>query len=269
ENLYKVEKYIHRSILKEKQNEEMSNELVIEVSRNLRNPVINIEKYISDFENINSIYKNIQFIKENSNKNEDCNKLVNNLKNEYIQNLNNLDIESNLLKHNIEELFELSKAITKTIELDITEVDIKSLLKQGLAEYSDKLKEANLKLKTNIDEKKLIINADAQQMWRVLEILLDNIVKYSKSNTRVYLNLNEDLLNKNIKISLTNISKEELNIDINEFLINIRKDTSISKMGLAIASNLISIQEGNLDIFIDGDMFKVEIIFKHKHENKS
>lgn len=233
-NLYKVGKLMYSSIIKGKQSENLANELVVDVSKNLKSPVENINIYIQALENSNGkIYKS---------------------------NLNKLEEESNQLKHNIEELFELAKAMTRSIDLDIQSIDIKNLTRQALVEYEDKLSNNNLKLVTDIQNKKALINADGQQMWRVFEILLDNIVKYSKENSRVYL----DILSKNneVVISLINISKDELNIDIESFYENIRQNNEKNKIGLAIAKNLISIQDGTMDIVIDGDMFKVEMKFK-------
>lgn len=239
DNLYKVEKHIYTSILKGKQNENMANELVIEVSKSLKNPVENIEKYI--------------------------NKIKNNKEN-YFESIDHLEDQANLLKHNIDELFELTKVMTGSIDLDIREIDIKNLLKQALVEYEDKFYDKKLSIKTNIYDSKVAINADGQQMWRVFEILLDNVIDYSKENTRVYVNLfvNEDYT----AINLINISSRELNIDSNTFLKNIREDSDKNKMGLAIATNLINIQGGKLYIQIDGDMFKVEIKFKNKEIEK-
>ena len=122
------------------------------------------------------------------------------------------------------------------------------------------MQDKSLNLKVNIDNSNMYIYADGQQMWRVFEILLDNIIYYSKEKTRVYVNLSKN--DEEVNISLINISKEELNIDISTLLKSIRENNESNKMGLAIASNLISIQNGNLDITIDGDMFKVDIKFK-------
>ncbi|MBC5996208.1 sensor histidine kinase [Romboutsia ilealis] len=235
DNLYKVEKYIYSAIVKSKQNENMSNELVVEVSKNIKKPVNNIIKSVNELENNNS-------------------------KVNYLEIIDNLENQSNTLKHNIEELFELSKVMTGNIEIEMQKIDVISLLKQSLVEYKDKMQDKSLNLKVNIDNSNMYIYADGQQMWRVFEILLDNIIYYSKEKTRVYVNLSKN--DEEVNISLINISKEELNIDISTLLKSIRENNESNKMGLAIASNLISIQNGNLDITIDGDMFKVDIKFK-------
>ncbi|MGL6104625.1 sensor histidine kinase [Romboutsia sp.] len=231
EELYKVEKIMYSSILKGKQSENLSNELVVEVSKKLKKPVEKIKKHIKDLENSNE--ENYHLI------------------------INELEKESSMLKHNIEELFELAKVVNKSIDLNLENIDIENVIRQALVEYEDKLKEKNLNLIYNKSVKKPIVKIDGNQMWRVFEIILDNIVNYSKENSRVYVNVYEE--DKKIGISMINISKDELNIDIETFFKNIREDEKNNKMGLAIGSNLINAQGGNLDLFIDGDMFKIDI----------
>ena len=65
----------------------------------------------------------------------------------------------------------------------------------------------------------------------------------------------------NIELTLINISKNELNMDVKKFyeLINENKN-----LGIPIAISLIEVQGGNFDIDIDGDMFKVTLLFKNK-----
>lgn len=237
EYLYKIEKHIHNSTIKTIQSENLSNEIVVEVSKNLKNPVDNISKYLDVLKND-----------------------IENTDNEELEIIDQIEEETGVLKYRIEELFELTKVVTGTVELNIQKIDIKNLLKQSFAEYEDNFKNKNLNLKTNMCESKASVSCDGQQMWRVFEILLDNVEKYSKENSRVYGELYKE--DKNVVISIINISEKELNIDKNEFLRLIREDGETKKMGIAIASNLVKLQNGQFDIIIDGDMFKIEMKFE-------
>ncbi|MGL5316504.1 MAG: sensor histidine kinase [Peptostreptococcaceae bacterium] len=232
--LYKIEKHIHNSTLKTIQSENLSNELIVEVSKSLKTPVNNIGAFICQLTDRKNSSKDLNVIEK-------------------------IEIETSQLKHSIEELFELSKVVTGSIDLDIQKIDIKNLLKQSLVEYEEKFNESNLTLKTNLIEDKILVNCDGQQMWRVFEILLENITLYSKENSRVYCEVFKK--EEQVAINLINISKEELNIDINEFMKRIKEDSKVKKMGLAIASNLVKIQKGQFDITIDGDMFNVQLKF--------
>ena len=235
-HLDKVSEYIYDSKMKEKSNKNMTNELILSVAKSLKDPVNEIT------ENIEELDMNLDY-----------------------ETINNLEEKSNLLKHNIEELFELTKAVNNDIDLEIESLDIKNILKQAIVEYEDKFKEHNLVVKNSMVDEKLYINCDGQKMWRVFEILLDNIVKYSKENSRVHVKLYQ--VNDEVIIKLINTSKEELNIDTKDFIESLSNGNK-KQMGIFIACSLIELQKGKVDIVIDGDMFKVEIKFKNIETDK-
>ncbi len=228
--MHKVEKYIYEVTKKGKQSEKMANIVVEDVGKNLIKPVENIDK-------------GIKSLKENIND----------------EILDYIEKEAYAMKDTINELFELSKAVTKTLEIDIQKIDIVSLIKQALVEYEGKLEDKNIKIKKHIPSEKIFIYADGDKLWRVLEILIDNILNHAKEKTRAYVEVKE--IEDNIELTLINISKSELNMDIKKFyeLLNENKN-----LGIPIAISLIEVQGGKFDIGIDGDMFKVTLLFKSK-----
>lgn len=230
-HLDKVSKFIYDSKIKEKTNKNMTNELILGVAKNLKEPVSQIVK------NTNELEKTFDY-----------------------EIINNLEEKSNLLKHNIEELFELSKAVNNDIDIEMEKLDIKNILKQSIAEYEGRFADSKLIIKSDIEEEKTYINCDGQKMWRIFEILLDNIVKYSKENSRVHVKLYKE--KDEVFIKLINISREELNISTKEFLQNLSSGDK-KQMGIFIACSLAELQSGKVDIVIDGDMFKVEMKFKN------
>lgn len=227
-HLNAVEEYIYKSTLKGKQSEAMIDRVIVDVARNLVNP-------------IDEIGRNIDKLKEN---------------NYDLETIDNMEEEVYELKNTINELFELSKATTNTMELNIEKLEINALIKQSLVEYETKFGELNLKSKKIFKDEKTYVNADGEKLWRVFEIILDNVLKYSKENTRVY--IKSESVEGKVIVSIINISKEELNVSVDEFNENINKN---SCLGLAIASGLMSIQKSNLSLDIDGDMFRVNLEF--------
>ena len=98
----------------------------------------------------------------------------------------------------------------------------------------------------------------------MLENLFNNVAKYAMSNTRVYVDLLD--LGTEIKFSIKNISEQRLNIDaedLTERFIrgDISRSTEGSGLGLSIAKNLTEIQGGRFHIYLDGDLFRVTILF--------
>ena len=101
-------------------------------------------------------------------------------------------------------------------------------------------------------------------MWRVLSNLLGNAVKYALPGTRLYIDLAR--LEGNVVLSVKNISREELNVDADELMERFvrgddSRNTEGSGLGLNIAKSLMELQKGELQLLVDGDLFKVTLIF--------
>lgn len=229
EKIHKVEKYTYETTLKGKQSENMANTVVENIGKNLTEPVANIEK-------------GIEILKTN----------INNETLDYIEK------EAYKMKDTINELFELSKAVTKTLDINIERLDLISLTKQALIEYEGKFEENKITIKRIIPNEKIYVNADGNKLWRVLEILLDNVAKHSEERTRAHIEIKEK--EHDIELSLINISKNELNMDLDRLYKNIKEN---KKLGIPIAISLIEAQDGKINIDIDGDMFKITVLFKN------
>ena len=179
--------------------------------------------------------------------------------------INVLDQKSQRLKQLILDLIEASKTSTGNIELECMNMNLVELINQGLGEYEDKFSEAGLDVIKNFKVDSAVINADGRRVFRIIDNVLNNVVKYAQKGTRVYMDLDADDSNM-VKLSLKNISRESLNISPKElterFVRGDRsRNTEGSGLGLSIAKNLTELQKGKFDITIDGDLFKVEIAF--------
>jgi signal transduction histidine kinase len=120
-----------------------------------------------------------------------------------------------------------------------------------------------LEFKTGIPEEKIVAFADGRLLWRVIENLLSNALKYSLENSRVYVDVYES--GGWAFLDVKNISKAELNIPEDEITERFKRgDLSRSSegsgLGLDIASSLMRLQGGELRIKIDGDLFKASVM---------
>jgi signal transduction histidine kinase len=173
-----------------------------------------------------------------------------------------LDRKSSRLKTLTEDLFEAAKANSGSIEPNFEKVNVNALIAQILGELDEKIQESRLVFKVTQERDKIFAKADGRLLSRVMENLLSNIFKYALQESRVYIDISET--EKEVFISFKNISAYELNIPVDELMERFKRgDESRSSegngLGLAIAKSLMEIQDGILEISIDGDLFKAEI----------
>ncbi|KEF38783.1 signal transduction histidine kinase [Schinkia azotoformans MEV2011] len=174
-----------------------------------------------------------------------------------------IDRKSKRLKVLIDDLFEASKMASGNIELIKEKVDLVQLLEQALAEYNEKIDESTLQFRVTNPEKPVHAVVDGQKMWRVFDNIIGNILKYSLENTRVYISMNQ--VGDKVEISFKNIAKYELGGDVNELFERFKRgdasrQTEGSGLGLAIAKSIVDLHDGEMDIDVDGDLFKVTIL---------
>lgn len=178
--------------------------------------------------------------------------------------INVLDRQSARLKKLTEDVLEASKVSTGNISVTPSKLNVVELLSQSLAEYSEKFSQNELTLMTFFPADNLYIFADGRLLWRTFDNLLDNIRKYSHPQTRVYIEVSTE--QNQVYITFKNISSHALNISPDELIERfVRGDsarsTEGSGLGLSIAKSLAELQHGTMNTSIDGDLFKVQLIF--------
>ena len=188
-----------------------------------------------------------------------------------------LDQKSIRLKKLTEDLFDAAKASSGAIPVRFERVDLLSLINQGLGEMSDRIEASNLEFKVNAKNEKYYVNADGQLLWRVVENLLGNVLKYAQEGSRVYIDLYEQegkaARLTNAVLEIKNMSKVELNIDADELMERFKRGdesrtTEGSGLGLAIAKDLVRLQNGWFEIKIDGDLFKAIVMLEAYHDEE-
>lgn len=236
-----IKEGLKKSVENEMKSENMKTELITNVSHDLKTPLTSIINYID-------------LLKRENIEPESARDYV-----------SILDKKSQRLKVLIEDLFEASKAASGAMELNITKIDVGQLLKQALGENDERFIESKLEVKLNIPNEKIFINGDGKRLYRVFENLISNIVKYSLTNTRVYIDMFKE--NDEVTIVMKNISAYELSFDTNEITNRFKRgddsrSTEGSGLGLAIAKSIIELHNGSFKIEVDGDLFKSIIKLK-------
>ena len=242
DELNNIQKGFKAAVEEEVKSQRMKTELISNVSHDLKTPLTSIIAYVDLLKGEEDEEKRKAY-------------------------LETLERKSQRLKHLIEDLFEVSKATTGNINLNIMDVDISYLMKQVVLELDDKINEAGLDIRFSLPDEKVILPLDGQRTYRVFENLIINVVKYALPNSRVYIDIKEG--RENIDVIIKNISVDEITFNINEISDRFvrgdkSRNTEGSGLGLAIVKSFVELQGGKFHIKVDGDLFKAIISFKKK-----
>lgn len=219
--------------------ERMKTELITNVSHDIKTPLTSIINYVDLLEKPHTEEEQKAYVEV-------------------------LSRQSQRLKKLIDDLMEMSKASTGNIQVDIGEIDAVEAVTQALGEFSDKLTAAGLTPVFHQSEENIMLLADGRLLWRAMSNVLSNAVKYALPGTRLYVDVSATQ-DKAI-ISVKNISGAQLNISAEELMERfVRGDSSRntegSGLGLNIAKSLMELQKGQLQLLVDGDLFKVTLVF--------
>lgn len=170
-----------------------------------------------------------------------------------------LDQKANRLKTLTDDLVEASKASSGNINLEFMNIDFVELVNQTNGEFEERFRRAGLNIVNTLPAEPVIVKVDGRRMWRVLENLYTNVIKYAMTGTRVYIDLVAD--DKEAVFSVKNVSKFALNISADELTErfvrgDVSRSTEGSGLGLSIAKSLTKLQGGEFELVIDGDLFK-------------
>jgi len=240
ENLSSIGEGMTAAVEQRLRSERMKTELITNVSHDIKTPLTSIINY-SDL-----IGK------------EPCeNKTIT----EYAEVLHR---QSERLKRLIDDLVEASKASTGNLEVLLAPCEVGVLLSQAAGEYEQRFEQCGLTLVTKQSEQPVRIMADGRRLWRVVDNLMNNICKYALSGTRVYLTLEQ--IGGEAVISFKNTSREPLDLSAEELAERfVRGDTARNSegngLGLSIARSLTQLQNGTLELTVDGDLFKAVLRF--------
>ena len=219
--------------------ERMKTELITNVSHDIKTPLTSIINYVDLLEKPHTEEEQKAYVEV-------------------------LSRQSQRLKKLIDDLMEMSKASTGNIQVEIAEIDAVETVTQALGEFSDKLTAAGLTPVFHQSEENIMLLADGRLLWRAMSNVLSNAVKYALPGTRLYVDVSATQ-DKAI-ISFKNISGAQLNISAEELMERFvrgdcSRNTEGSGLGLNIAKSLMELQKGQLQLLVDGDLFKVTLVF--------
>ncbi len=241
QNLNSIQEGIGIAVIEKIKSERMKIDLITNVSHDLKTPLTSIISYVE-------LLNREEGLPEQAS--------------DYVKILSQ---KSERLKNIIQDLFDLSKANSENITLDMEQLDFVRLIKQTLADMEESINGSGLTFRLNIPDEPVYIVSDGKKLYRVWENLITNALKYSLPGTRVYIDLTAD--GESAWAAIKNTANYEMSFSADEILQRFaRGDASRtsegSGLGLPIAQSFTQLCGGRFNIKIDGDLFKVELCFK-------
>ncbi len=244
ENINNISTGLEAALQEKVKSERLKTDLITNVSHDIKTPLTSIINYV------NLIQRE-------------------NIQDEKIRGyLEILDQKSQRLKTLTEDLVEASKASSGNLKLEISDIDLYELICQTNGEFEEKFETRGLEIILTAPEEPLIIEADGRRLWRVLENLYNNAFKYALEHSRIYIDI-QKTDTEQVVFTMKNISATPLNIhpdELTERFVrgDVARSTEGSGLGLSIAKSLTELLGGEFELFIDGDLFKAQLIFSLK-----
>ncbi len=216
--------------------ERLKTELITNVSHDLKTPLTSIINYVDLLK------------KEN---------LSTETTRDYIEILDRKALRLKLL---IEDLFDISKMASGTVELDMEFVDVATLLKQAIAESSTNTGQGLFVIRERIAKFPIHAYLDGNKIWRVFENLIGNAQKYSLPGTRIYIYLDET--DDGVVFKIQNTAAYEIDFAAEELFERFKRadesrHTEGSGLGLAIVKSIVELHGGEIRVEIHGDQFNI------------
>lgn len=165
ESLNNINRAIDAAVSERIKSEHLKTELITNVSHDIKTPLTSIINYTDLLA---------------------AEELENEKAEEYI---NIISSNAMRLKKLATDVVDASKASTGNVSLDLEECSLGMMVEQVLGEYSDRLAQNNLTPVVNIPSDDILVWADGKHSWRILDNILNNIVKYAQQGTRVYIDV--------------------------------------------------------------------------------
>lgn len=171
--------------------------------------------------------------------------------------------KSDRLKNMVQDIFEVSKATSGNIELNMERLDLGKLIRQTLADMNEVIESSGLTFKVEIPDSPVMIQADGKLLYRVFQNLIGNALQYSLEGSRIFVTV--DLNGAKSTAAVKNTSRFELDSEKDMTERFVRGDSSRttdgSGLGLSIARSFTEACGGSFRISTNADLFTAEVGF--------
>ena len=240
ENLKDIRNGMNKAIEEQIKSERMKVELIANVSHDIKTPLTSIISYVELLKQEGGLPEHVK---------------------EYISILEN---KSQRLKAMIQDVFEVSKAASGELPMQMERLDFGKLIHQTIADMQEEIADSAASIKCEIPDGAIMIQADGERLYRVFQNLIQNALKYSLEGSRIYICLKTK--DGQAVADIKNTSKEEIPSEIDFTERFVRGDKSRtdggSGLGLSIAQSFTEACGGRFRVETIADLFVVTVVFE-------
>lgn len=234
---------LRKKIDKEKEIENTKNELITNISHDLKTPLTALVGYLE--------------LLDSSNLDEETKK-------KYTKTAYNKSLR---LKELVNELFEYTKLTSSDIVINKERFNISNIINQIVGESILSFSERNIEVILDNPYKELYLEIDSKLFTRAIENLVKNAEKYSDSNTTFKVKVKDmnDFINISFENKCEGIKETDLEKIFDKFY---RLDKARSSenegsgLGLNISKRIIELHNGSLSVKKENDYIKFNILLK-------
>lgn len=226
----------------ERRLEKRKNELIVNVSHDLRSPLTSIIGYV-------------KLLKKEGASDEE----------KFREYIDVVDVRLQGLNEMVNELFELTRLNGTDVEMNLEKTDMAALLRHLAYENEILLQEHGLALQNNVTDFSFEMKVDINKIVRAFQNLFDNARKYAKEGSEVILSAG---LEENIfLIQMKNQIKNQETLQAEKLFDRFyqgdasRSDTRSSGLGLAIVKRIVELHGGEITADVKEGWLVLEVRF--------
>lgn len=169
----------------------------------------------------------------------------------------------------VDDLFEYTTVRQTTVPLEYVTFDMVQLLEQVVIDFELEAQKKGREIRISSSQKQIMMRADTEKIVRVFHNLLSNALKYGKGGTLVLIKvrMDGDKVSVSIKNDGATLPKEAIEQLFERFY---RAETSRSQetagtgLGLAIAQSIVELHQGTITARVEDEWTVFDVVLPMK-----